>query len=73
MIRVPGEFIGYGGTRETGSFQTIVVAENEEMAWDIATCCDVWERIPWKTDNIQIFPKTPLQQSDVSYTPCERG
>ena len=73
MIRVPGEFIGYGGTREAGSFQTIVVAENEEMAWDIATCCDVWERIPWKVDNVQIFPKLPLQQSDVSYTPCGRG
>lgn len=73
MIRVPGEHIGYGGTRETCSFQTIVVAENEEMAWDIAMHCDVWERIPWMLDDIQIFPKLPLQQSDVSYTPCERG
>jgi hypothetical protein len=73
VIRIPGPFIGYGNVFETESFQTVVVAENEEMAWDIAVHCDVWERIPWKVDNVQIFPKLPLQQSDVSYTPCERG
>lgn len=58
---------------ESGSFQTVVVAENEEMAWDIATNCDVWERIPWEVDNVQIFPRAPLQQSDATYTACERG
>ena len=73
MIRIPSPFIGYGNVFETESFQTVVVAENEEMAWDIAVHCDVWERIPWNVDDVQIFPKLPLQQSDVSYTPCERG
>ena len=73
MIRVPSTYIGYGGVFGTESFQTIVVAENEEMAWDIAMHCDVWERIPWKLDDVQIFPRLPLQQSDVSHTACERG
>ena len=73
MIRVPGEFIGYGGTRETGSFQTIVVAENEEMAWGIATCCDVWERIPWKVDDVQIFPRAPLTSANVGYSSRRRS
>jgi hypothetical protein len=73
VIRVPGEFIGYGGTRETGSFQTVVVAENEEMAWDIATCCDVWERIPWKVDNVQIFPRAPLASANVGYSSRRRS
>jgi hypothetical protein len=73
VIRIPGEFIGYGGTRELGSFQTIVVAENEEMAWDIATYCDVWERIPWKVDNVQIFPRAPLASANVGYSSRRRS
>jgi len=73
VIRIPSTFIKYGNVFETESFQTVVVAENEEMAWDIATHCDVWERIPGKVADGQIFPKLPLQQSDVSDTPCERG
>lgn len=44
------------------------MAECEEMAWEVATNCDVWERIPWKVDNVQIFPKDPLS-SDVVHTP----
>jgi hypothetical protein len=73
VIRLPGAFIGYGGTMERGSFQTVVVAENEEMAWEVATACDVWERIPWKVDNVQIFPKTPLTSSNVGYTSRRRS
>ena len=73
MIRVPGEFIGYGGTRETCSFQTIVVAENEEMAWSIAMHCDVWERIPWKLDDAQIFPQAPLTSANVGHSSRRRS
>lgn len=73
VIRIPGEFIGYWGDGESGSFQTVVVAENEEMAWDIATNCDVWERIPWEVDNVQIFPRLPLQQTNVNHPACERS
>ncbi len=73
VIRIPGEFIGYWGDVESGSFQTVVVAENEEMAWDIATNCDVWERIPWEVDNVQIFPRLPLQQTNVNHPACERS
>ena len=72
MIRLPGAFIGYGGTKETGSFQTVVMAENEEMAWEVATTCDVWERIPWKVDNVQIFPKAPLMSANVGYSSLRR-
>jgi hypothetical protein len=73
VIRLPGVFIGYGGTKEPGSFQTVVMAENEEMAWEVATDCDVWERIPWKVDNVQIFPKTPLTSSNVGYSSRRRS
>jgi hypothetical protein len=52
----------------SGSFQTVVMAECEEMAWDVAIRCDVWEQLPWDVDNVQIFPKCPVE-SDVSHTP----
>jgi hypothetical protein len=49
------------------------MAETEEMAWEVATACDVWERIPWKVDNVQIFPKTPLTSSNVGYSSRRRS
>jgi hypothetical protein len=59
VIRLPGVFIGIDGHKERGSFQTIVMAANEEMAWDVAVQHDVWERLPFKVDKVQIFPKDP--------------
>lgn len=61
VIRLPGVFVGYDGTKEKGSFQTIVMAANEEMAWDVATQHDAWERLPFPVANVQIFPKDPVQ------------
>lgn len=59
VIRLPGVFIGPGGDRERGSFQTVVMAETEDMAWDVAMRCDVWESLPFKVESCQIFPKDP--------------
>lgn len=59
MIRLPGVFIGYGGERERGSFQTIVRAPSAEYAWEVAIEQDVWTRLPFRVNAIQIFPKTP--------------
>jgi len=60
VIRLPGVFIGYDGHKERGSFQTIVMAATEEMAWDVAIQHDVWERLPFSVPNVQIFPKDPV-------------
>lgn len=60
VIRLPGVFIGIDGHKERGSFQTIVMAPNEEMAWDVAIQHDVWERLPFAVSNVQIFPKDPV-------------
>jgi hypothetical protein len=49
------------------------MAETEEMAWEVATTCDVWERIPWKVDNVQIFPKAPLTSENVGYSSRKRS
>lgn len=59
MIRLPGVFVGYNGLREKGSFQTVVMATSEEMAWDVAIQHDVWERLPFQVSNVQIFPREP--------------
>ena len=72
MIRLPGAFIGYGGAKESESFQAIVMAESEDMAWEVATTCDVWERIPWKVDKVQIFPRAPLTTKNVGYSSFRR-
>lgn len=60
MIRLPGLFVGPGGRKTHGSFQTVVVAPSEDMAWEIAMGCDVWEQLPFDVTNVQIFPKEPL-------------
>ena len=60
VIRLPGLFVGPGGRKISGSFQTVVMAQSEDMAWEIAINCDVWEQLPFDIKNIQIFPKEPL-------------
>ena len=64
VIRMPGIFIGYDGTKLKGSFQTVVCAPSEGLAWEVAMMSDVWERLPFEVKTIQIFPKDPLQQPD---------
>jgi len=59
VIRLPGVFIGYNGTRQKGSFQTIVIAPTADYAWDVAIQQDVWEPLPFMVKNVQIFPKDP--------------
>lgn len=60
VIRVPGIFTGYDGLRHRGAFQTIVVAQSEEMAWDVAITSDIWEPLPFNVANAQVFPKDPI-------------
>ena len=60
VIRVPGVFIGHNGLRQRGSFQTIVVAQDEAMAWEVAMASDIWEPLPFNVANAQVFPRDPL-------------
>ena len=63
VIRLPGIFIGYDGSRQRGSFQTVIMAMSEEAAWDVAIQHDVWEQLPFEVPTVQIFPKDPLPVS----------
>ena len=60
VIRLPGVFVAPGGNKLEGSVQTVVVATSENMAWEIAMGCDIWEQLPFDVKNVQIFPKEPL-------------
>lgn len=60
VIRLPGVFVGADGHREKGSFQTVVMAMNEDHAWDVAIQHDVWQPLPFQVKNVQIFPMNPL-------------
>ena len=66
VIRLPGVFVGPSGRRIEGSFQTVVVAPSEDMAWEIAMNCDIWEQLPFQVKNVQIFPKDPLNHGNYS-------
>lgn len=59
VIRMPGVVFTRDGQKIPGSFQTVVVAPSGEIAWEIAMMSDVWEQLPFKVQNIQIFPKEP--------------
>lgn len=57
---MPGVCIAPDGRKIKGSFQTVVVAPSEGIAWEVAMMSDVWEHLPFKVQNIQIFPKEPI-------------
>lgn len=59
VIRLPGVFVGYGGQKVKGSFQTVVCAQSESIAWEVAMMSDVWEHLPFEVKNVQIFPRDP--------------
>jgi hypothetical protein len=73
VIRLPGVLIEQNGAMKPGSFQTVVMAETEAMAWEVAMGSDVWERIPWEVSDVQVFPKIPLSLPDDHHSPCKRS
>jgi hypothetical protein len=58
----------YKGAKTQCSFQTVVMAESAQMAWEIALRSDFWEQMPWDVDRVQVFPKTPVT-ADVDHSP----
>ena len=60
VIRLPSEFVIYKGAKDQCAFQTVVMAETAQMAWELAFQSDVWEQLPWSVDKVQVFPKTPV-------------
>ena len=56
---MPGVVFALDGSKTHGSFQTIVFAPSEEVAWELAMMSSVWEQLPFNVQDIQVFPKEP--------------
>lgn len=55
VVRLPAAFIDHNSRSTMGSFQTVVMAETEIMAWETAMDCDVWEKLPFEVKHVQVF------------------
>ena len=60
VIRVPGAFTGYSVPEGGGGYQTVVVAESSEAAWEVAMDSDTWEVLPFDISGIACFPRDVL-------------
>jgi len=56
VVRLPANFINHKNQTCKGSFQTVVMAESEIIAWETAMDCDVWEKLPFEVKHVQVFP-----------------
>jgi hypothetical protein len=57
VVRLPAAFIDHNSRSAMGSFQTVVMAESEIMAWETAMGCDIWEKLPFEIKYAQVFPR----------------
>ena len=64
VIRIPGSFVGYCVKEGGGGFQTTVMAESWESAWETAMDTDSWEVLPFDVVHIACFPKEVVTTSD---------
>ena len=56
VVQVPAVFIDNNSRSAMGSFQTVVIAETEIMAWETAMDCDAWDKLPFEVKDVQVFP-----------------
>ena len=59
VIRIPGGFLGMS-PKNCGGFQTVVMAENCNKAWDVAAETEEWEVLLFKVSTVMVFPSNPL-------------
>ena len=59
VVRIPAAFTSYDPS--TGGFQTVVEAEDQAQALEIASESNVWEVLDFKVSNFQVFPSIPIE------------
>tara|TARA_R100000781_G_scaffold105935_2_gene69814 strand:+ start:545 stop:694 length:150 start_codon:yes stop_codon:yes gene_type:complete len=47
-------------SKNCGGFQTVVMAENCNKAWDVAAETEEWEVLLFKVSTVMVFPSNPL-------------
>ena len=57
VVRIPSAFVFTGA--KTGGFQTIVIAETRDQAWEEASKCDEWEILDFFISHMKAFPQDP--------------
>lgn len=70
VVRVPGVFIGSDGVREKTSFEAVVMAPTAAYAWEVANNDDIWTKLPFCIDDVQIFLVDPEVMTSDSDSPC---
>ena len=60
MVRVPGLYRYPFRNISHGSFQTIVVAQSEAMAWELASQDASWDALPFPVEHPSIFPRDAI-------------
>ena len=60
MVRVPGLYRYPFRNISRGSFQTIVVAQSEAMAWELASQDVSWDALPFPVEHPSIFPRDAI-------------
>ena len=58
VVRIPSAFVFTGA--KTGGFQTIVMAQTRDQAWEEASKCNEWELLDFFISHMKVFPKEPL-------------
>ena len=60
VVRLPSAFIGQK-RKNNGGFQAIVMAENEDQAWDEAANCKEREILNFSIEQMSAFPMNPAE------------
>ena len=58
VVRIPSTFVFTGA--KTGGFQTIVIAETRDQAWEEASKSEEWEILDFFISHMKVFPKEPI-------------
>ena len=58
VVRIPSAFVFTGA--KTGGFQTIVMAETRDQAWEEASKSEEWEILDFFISHMKVFPKEPI-------------
>ena len=59
VVRIPDSFTSYDP--KARGFQTVVEAEDQAQALEIASESNVWEVLDFKVSNFQVFPSNPIE------------
>lgn len=73
VVRVPAHYLDDKNQICRGAFQTVVMAPTEVIAWETAIACDIWEKLPFDIQHVQVFPNDLCSKTNDSPANCYDG